>query len=766
MAMRDIPYSSELEAQEDFYRYMAEVGLFPQEEVDFSGHTDGVFGNILLENKLEIRGNYFKALRQMIKYQAKRMWRGKTLPRYMIANGLNDRWSYVFLTEDFISEIEEIPVSAESASKGNSSYHTDIQPIAQFNWYTLDGLSELKKYKEDPTLGPRYHVSVNNIIGLSKQAYKNGLTKTQFLDEEIRHPNLLADRILPYEESTNDAFKKVMDVLNTPVMQRELGAFYTPVVYVQKAQEFLMKAIDEIKAMGKDYVIIDRCAGTGNLEEGLSDEILAHCILNTLEYEEALCLAADYADKVLSLSQEDALSMDILEDARPYVEDPNCVVILFENPPYSEVGSGRLNGVTKTNSWKNSYICNAAKVHLTGRLTNDLANLFVWSAFKYYLTKPEDSYIVFDPVKYWKSQYIVQKTFKEGFICNRKGFHASPAGICCIWWGNEDDTISESFDFNVYELDGSLAEQSQITLKKVHDNLTSINNDKSTYEGDYSSVACAANGNERTTQKLALAPIMNDEPGTRILGYMDNSSFTIDAQKFHITRLAYYDGHGNYIRENNLLNLAPSFCAGAFPKDEWWEKETYQKSADFYSEALKDTDFCRKALLYMGLAPTQKCKSIMASTGRAYRNELCFDGDTFISQKYDELCSCPDINLESLSKEQLLEYVKTGIPTNQSQAEKNLLNEWYGLLNSVKTNEEYGAPEYRKLVEEFGDGFTLGFWQIIDDININAPEKTKSGTAKKQYESLNTRIKNFKEKLKQFYEDEILPGLFQYELVK
>lgn len=68
MAMRDIPYSSELEAQEDFYRYMAEVGLFPQEEVDFSGHTDGVFGNILLENKLEIRGNYFKALRQMIKY--------------------------------------------------------------------------------------------------------------------------------------------------------------------------------------------------------------------------------------------------------------------------------------------------------------------------------------------------------------------------------------------------------------------------------------------------------------------------------------------------------------------------------------------------------------------------------------------------------------------------------------------------------------------------------------------------------------------------
>ena len=168
----------------------------------------------------------------------------------------------------------------------------------------------------------------------------------------------------------------------------------------------------------------------------------------------------------------------------------------------------------------------------------------------------------------------------------------------------------------------------------------------------------------------------------------------------------------------------------------------------------------------MGLAPTQKCKSIMASTGKAYRNELCFDGDTFISQKYNELCSRPDINLESLSKEQLYEYAKNGIPTNQSQAEKNLLNEWYGLLNSVKTNEEYGAPEYRKLVEEFGDGFTLGFWQIIDDININAPEKTKSGTAKKQYESLNTRIKNFKEKLKQFYEDEILPGLFQYELVK
>ena len=232
-------YRSELEGQADFYAHMIEQEILTEEEVDFSGYTDGVFGNILLENKCDIKDDYFKALAQMIKYQARRMWAGKTLPKYMLANGINDKMTYVFDSADFIDEIEAVKIDKTSASKGNGTYHTEIQPIDSFNWNTHSGKTKLLNYKNSTEHGPKYHVSINNIIGLSKQAYQLGMTKTKFLDEEIRYPTFFKDRIYPYDQSTNDEFKKVMDILNTPTMQRELGAFYTPSVYVKKAQEYL-----------------------------------------------------------------------------------------------------------------------------------------------------------------------------------------------------------------------------------------------------------------------------------------------------------------------------------------------------------------------------------------------------------------------------------------------------------------------------------------------------------------------------------------------
>jgi hypothetical protein len=46
--------------------------------------------------------------------------------------------------------------------------------------------------------------------------------------------------------------------------------------------EMLLRAIETVPK-GMDYVIIDLCAGVGNLKEGLSDNILSHCILFTRE---------------------------------------------------------------------------------------------------------------------------------------------------------------------------------------------------------------------------------------------------------------------------------------------------------------------------------------------------------------------------------------------------------------------------------------------------------------------------------------------------
>ena len=758
-------YRSELEGQADFYAHMVEQGILEPEEVDFTGHTDGVFGNILLENKCEIKDDYFKALAQMIKYQARRMWAGNTLPKYMLANGINDKLTYVFDTADFIDEIEKVKIDRTSASKGNSSYHTEIKPIDTFNWNTHAGKTKLLNYKNSTELRPKYHVSINNIIGLSKQAYNKGLTKTKFLEEEIRYPEVLADRIYPYEEPSNDEFKKIMDVLNTPAMQRELGAFYTPAVYVKKAQEYLKNAIAEIPE-GMNYVVIDRCAGTGNLEEGLSDDILSHCILNTLEYEESLCLAADFGDKVLSITQTDALMEDVLEEARPYVEDPNCVIIMYENPPYSEVGAGSLqdDGSARSNSWKNSLVYKSMKealdcqeVRAPGKKEmNDLAHIFIWSAFNNYMNGEYDNYILFDPVKYWKNQNLVNKEFKEGCLCNRKAFHATASAISLIRWGNIDAEVEALTLPAISDETGNV--EDILTIKKVNVLYSETVFDKRTFEDDYPSVALTAAGDIVGKQKVLVTPIANDNPDHAILGYFDNHAVDIDAKNFHFTRLGYYAAHGYYIRSDKLLETAAPCCAGTFPQDKWYLKNIYGKTCIPSRPDLKDKSFTRKCLLYMMLAPNVKVKNIVVDENHSYRNELAYEPGTVAHTAYWNLRNEPEIVVMNGIK-----YTKAEDVESYSD-EDNLIKRWEELLNHVKNDEDYGVEEYNRLKENFGEDYALGFWEIIDDINIyRDPSASKKV---KKYKKLDTAIKNFKNDLKSFYANQLTEDLFKYELVK
>jgi type I restriction-modification system DNA methylase subunit len=80
-------------------------------------------------------------------------------------------------------------------------------------------------------------------------------------------------------------FKYIMDCLNDPINKKDLGAFYTPKEYCKMSLELVRNAIKKIPS-NHDYVIIDRCAGTGNLEQYMSDEELAHTIVSTYELKE------------------------------------------------------------------------------------------------------------------------------------------------------------------------------------------------------------------------------------------------------------------------------------------------------------------------------------------------------------------------------------------------------------------------------------------------------------------------------------------------
>ena len=139
---------------------------------------------------------------------------------------------------------------------------------------------------------------------------------------------------------------------------------------------------------------------------------------------------------------------------KQYVDNPNCTIILFENPPYAETTSiehQRRNKGKESSVWKNSFVAQNMKKEVKGIATNDLGNAFIWSAFKYYLRQDTDSYIVYFPVKYWKAQHLISKEFLGGFAFNRRHFHTNiDACVSCIWWGNRDsdyeNIILKAFD--------------------------------------------------------------------------------------------------------------------------------------------------------------------------------------------------------------------------------------------------------------------------------------------------------------------------------
>lgn len=249
--------------------------------------------------------------------------------------------------------------------------------------------------------------------------------------------------------------------------KKDLGAFYTHPVYANlAARELVLPAANAaIKAGKKDYVILDRCAGTGNLESALiglkddnGDELISHCIVSTYEYWEYKVLNENIGDKVRHIipSSEanveyfggkvlnaDAMSEEYINNktVKQYLDDEDCAVILFENLPYrDEVSDNSENRGAKVNqsfvfkelfdelkNLRNSSIATA----------RDLSNQFIYSGAKHYLRQDTDSYIVFSPIKYWKIIGLIDLRFESGFLFNRKEFHATESAISCILWSNK-----------------------------------------------------------------------------------------------------------------------------------------------------------------------------------------------------------------------------------------------------------------------------------------------------------------------------------------
>ena len=161
---------------------------------------------------------------------------------------------------------------------------------------------------------------------------------------------------------------KRLDLLVPQDVRERKGAFFTPQKWVELSQEYLAKELGE--NWQDEYTIWDCCAGTGNMEAGLTNKYKVWA--STLDQQD-VDVMKERIKNGANLLDSHVFQFDFLNDSfdklpeglRQIVSDPEQrkKLVIYINPPYAEgdsrIGHGRNiseeNYVTRTYSASMGY---------------------------------------------------------------------------------------------------------------------------------------------------------------------------------------------------------------------------------------------------------------------------------------------------------------------------------------------------------------------------------------------------------------------------
>ncbi len=765
--------------QEEFY-YM----LFGDEWfniVNIARNTDGYTNGIIFEQKKNASNyGHAKALGQAIIYLTRFNRDGIPIPRYTCIVSQDEETCYFYDNNFYLKYINDGKTYAQMTASRGIPELTSINPESlvkeiHYDYEEYDTIKELANYIQKID-GHYIKIDINtfNVVGWSKYYYNHcgrGKQKKINFFKELHNPTTTLKLFInPWDGKETD-FRLIMDMLNDPAEQKKIGAFYTPLEYAEKACELVMKAIQRVPE-GNDYVIIDRCAGTGNLEwclndytEDCGDDILSHVIVSSPELKEWEVLKERIGKKVRHLlpagepkvsengylEGSNALDKDFLDNEiiKQYIDNPKCTIILFENPPYAQ-GSSFSNQIAKIGKeaceWKNSYMVQQMKKEVVGTVSNELCNVFIWSAFKYYLRQSTDSYIVFAPAKYWKFHNLVNKKPIDAYGFNRQFFHASASLITCIGWTNIDAQLDKivlhAYDIKDENNGGGVSYNQDIVLSRMKTLHSERYYDFRRFDTDEDNgIVVHTDGTEtsaynKSSTVTAAHKLYNDN----IIAYMISKGSTLDNPGFNSNLLiaTRYDEHGCYLRTDTFMQYLPAFAASQFLNNQKsWMFSSYGGSADDADHYWADVasgkldTFLLKTLFWCCMTHYTHMCSQVGSDNRIYKNQICFDRGTIASKIFAKA-------------------LKDGYEFTDEEQE---LWDYYRDLMIMVRN-----------VDEYNPDFTYGIYQIEKDVDTTY--KNKAGKVIHNHGDICNLLKKIKEKAKVYYVKEIVPTLMKYEFLK
>lgn len=212
------------------------------------------------------------------------------------------------------------------------------------------------------------------------------------------------------------------------------GAFYTPLVVVDKAYDKLSETLG--KNWQKNYIIWDMCCGVGNLEVKHSNH--RNIYMSTLDGEDIDVMKATKTCVAAERFQYDYLNDDITDEGSIDYNITNKIpaglresiaankkILILINPPYAESGSGIGKGELNKKGVEKTRIHSLMKANGTGYASKEL---FVQFLVRIALEIPNATIAMFSKLKYvnapnfeafresWSAKYL------GGFVVHSKAF--------------------------------------------------------------------------------------------------------------------------------------------------------------------------------------------------------------------------------------------------------------------------------------------------------------------------------------------------------
>lgn len=365
-----------------------------------------------------------------------------------------------------------------------------------------------------------------------------------------------------------------------PIDERSFkGAYYTPLIVVDKAYDKLTETLGE--NWQRDYIVWDMCCGVGNLEVKHSNQ--RNIFMSTLDQADVDVMQATKTCVAATRFQYDYLNDDITDEGQIDYTITNKIpqglrdaiasgkkILVLMNPPYAEaragVGSNSKVGVAKTK-------LAATAIDKYGKASNELYTQFVT---RIALEIPTATLAMFSTLKYVNAQTMEKfraewnAKYLGGFVIHNKAFDGMkgdfPIGFL-VWKTEQNAKFKQHID--------------EITTEVLNKNADAIGEKRFFHlPNEYLLTKWIrrpkTNNNEVIPLKNAITPATStgDLRGTKWSDKAIAFLWSKSNDMQHANQTAFFssgfgDGHGVFINPENLWQGAIVFAVRSLIKPTW-----------------------------------------------------------------------------------------------------------------------------------------------------------------------------------------------------